>query len=321
MNFSEFCVPFYNRSQASCGLRGYSSQAAIVEFFLRTGLGNQADSILMYSEDTFRKWFKGTRVISGNIWKEVTDNFSKDQFIKVLHTVVNTSQISNMLADFGVQTANSTTEMFCNAVAEQFFTIASGNGESENVIPHFYTVTDLPIEPTVNKTLSMPDICLNTDFYHLVVTYGDIWSEKHIDVSMDRAVAGSATPEKFRKGFVECDKLFLNQLYEYPAIVCQENTQMNGITDENQRAIVAIIKRIKKSNRFVRIYFEPVATISQFLMNKYSVEFDLDNSGTLTTLNRSHWSIRETNLQEALDFTKIELIPFSAFQKDSTSVD
>ena len=148
---------------------------------------------------------------------------------------------------------------------------------------------------------------MDTDYYNLVVTLAEIFDVKYVDVSLERSLAGISTPEEFRGDLKNRDKEFIASLYQYPALICQENTKYNGETDPNQICILARIKRIKVAVRDVRIYFEPIATFSQVLMNENSIEFDLDNTGTLTTLNRSHWSIRDANLKEAFEETEIPL--------------
>lgn len=162
-------------------------------------------------------------------------------------------------------------------------------------------------ERTQHSVQSDKPFNMDTDYYHLVVTLAEIFNVKYVDVSIERSLACISTPEEFRGDLKNRDKEFIASLYQYPALICQENTKYNGETDPNQICILARIKRIKVAVRDVRIYFEPIATFSQVLMNENSIEFDLDNTGTLTTLNTSHWSIHETNLKEAFEETEIPL--------------
>lgn len=61
MNLSGFCQPFYGTSKKKAGIKGCNSQPSIVEFFMEAALGEKAKSELLFSEDLFRKWFKGDR--------------------------------------------------------------------------------------------------------------------------------------------------------------------------------------------------------------------------------------------------------------------
>lgn len=299
MNFSHFCKPFYSKDKKQSGLRGYSSQSKIVQFFLSETLNHAIIEIDSYTDDLYRKWFTGEREINGDIWYKIDNVINESLYVDRIRSTVNESQILRMFSEYGVDTDCNDADKFCHAVTKQFIALIKGNGQAKNIIATMYQNAQ-PAKLTLN---------LDTDYFHLVVTLAEIFDIKYVDISLDRSLTYIATPEKFREGFKNRDKEFITSLYQYPAVICQENTGYNGITDTSQTCILARIKRIKISVKVVRIYFEPIATFSQALMNENSVEFDLDNTQTLTTLNTSHWSIRETNLKEAFEETEIPLTP------------
>lgn len=62
MKLCDFCAPFYSTTKSKCGIRGKTSQPAIAEFFVGTSLGDFAKIELVFSDDLFRKWFKGEQL-------------------------------------------------------------------------------------------------------------------------------------------------------------------------------------------------------------------------------------------------------------------
>ena len=80
MKLCDFCAPFYSSSKSACGIKGKMSQPAIADFFMSTALGEIAKIELVFSEDLFRKWFKGEREPKAELWAKVSDVFDETRF-------------------------------------------------------------------------------------------------------------------------------------------------------------------------------------------------------------------------------------------------
>ena len=102
MRYCDFCAPFYAKERAICGLKGLTSQKKIGEFFIRTALGTRADDLLVYAEDTFRKWFTGDRNIAPELWSEISDSFDEIGFTKALAAKINDKALPNMFSVYGI---------------------------------------------------------------------------------------------------------------------------------------------------------------------------------------------------------------------------
>lgn len=77
MKLSDFCAPFYSTTKSKCGIKGKASQPAIAEFFVGTALGDFAKIELVFSDDLFRKWFKGEREPKAELWAKVAEVYDE----------------------------------------------------------------------------------------------------------------------------------------------------------------------------------------------------------------------------------------------------
>ena len=164
---------------------------------------------------------------------------------------------------------------------------------------------------------SIRSLC-DTDYYHLIVTCCEIHGEKYVDITQDRGLKYRGTAKEILERCADLSNEAVDELKSYPAIICNENTQQRGITDINQLAILARVLRIRIGEKEYRIRYYPIATFSQSKLNEFAVDFGLSSSGTLTTLNTSHWCVKKNNLRDIFEDTGIEFSRYVLLYKSST---
>ena len=84
MKFCDFCAPFYTAKKTTTGIKGATAQAAIAEFFMSTALGEIAKIELIYGDDQFRKWFKGDREPTDELWDKTAEAFDETRFSRTV---------------------------------------------------------------------------------------------------------------------------------------------------------------------------------------------------------------------------------------------
>lgn len=146
MNLSDFCQPFYSGAKATSGLKGVVAQNGIAEYFMRTAIGeDRANSELVYTEDQFRKWFKGDRTPKAELWAVIADTLdnqiAETQFSRALSEKINDNALPALFRKFGI--VLNAREMpdkyaFSAALTKQFIAIAKRNGECANIISASY---------------------------------------------------------------------------------------------------------------------------------------------------------------------------------------
>lgn len=145
------------------------------------------------------------------------------------------------------------------------------------------------------------------DYYQLIVTGYDIFSSNSIVVSSERALTEGTIPQELLQTHSTLTDNAIERMLTLPAVICNENTQFRGITDPNQKAIYAYVKKIKKVEKEIKLYFQPIYFFAQQVLNDYAIDFGINVSCVLTELNRSHWCIKRVNLFEAFQDAHIEV--------------
>lgn len=145
----------------------------------------------------------------------------------------------------------------------------------------------------------------------LVTTEEDVFKNNIVTVSADRALTQYYVPPEI---FERCSSLTdegIEELKTFPAIVCRENTDFNGVTDPDQMAIYCYVTRVKKEGRFIKVAFKPIAPFFQIKIceEKVAIYFDLTMDCALTDLNHSAWSVHKANLFEAFKEAGIKNMP------------
>lgn len=151
MKLSDFCAPFYSSTKSKCGIKGKTSQPAIAEFFVGTALGDFAKIELVFSDDLFRKWFKGEREPKAELWAKVAEVYDETRFSRAVSSKLNEEILSDLLVAFGIELEeNGVADKFAfsAALTKQFGAIARGNGEADDIVKEIYVqylkVKDFP---------------------------------------------------------------------------------------------------------------------------------------------------------------------------------
>ena len=148
---------------------------------------------------------------------------------------------------------------------------------------------------------------LNNEYYNLLVSLEDLTQQDYITISTDRALTEGTVPDDIYNSCSDLSDAAIERLITYPAIICNENTDYHGITDPSQQAIYAILTRIKKHGKQIRVYYQTIDTFPQQKLIDYAFDFDLDMDCALTDLNRSWWIVKKINLAEAFIDAGIEI--------------
>ena len=139
MKYNDFFAHFYI-GKSYGGLIGYKSKAKIPEFFMSAVLGKDSE-ILPTSSSTYCKWYDGTRSPGAGIWDAIKENFQEDAFIDLLVKSLNVSQLPLIAGRFDITISDNEgvdKDAFAFAIAKQFYALAQGSGDAENIVPKMY---------------------------------------------------------------------------------------------------------------------------------------------------------------------------------------
>ena len=150
------------------------------------------------------------------------------------------------------------------------------------------------------------------EYYQLIVTCDEnVFNEGVVSVSTNRALTKYNVPQEI---FDRCSTLTdegIEELKRFPAIICQENTEMNGVTSPNQFCIFAYIQKVMVIGKTVKIAFKPIVPIQQIKLGdkRNAVFFDLNMDCAITDLNHSAWSVHRVNVFDAFKDAGIPGVP------------
>ena len=152
----------------------------------------------------------------------------------------------------------------------------------------------------------------STEYYQLIVTCEeDVFKDGVVSVTTNRALTKHNVPPEI---FERCSTLTeegIAELKRFPAIICQENTQMNGSTSPNQFCMLCYIQKVMVIGRNIKIAFKPIAPIQQVKLceKRNAMFFGLNMDCAITDLNHSAWSVRKVNVFEAFKEAGIPGMP------------
>ncbi|WP_314094313.1 hypothetical protein [Selenomonas noxia] len=150
------------------------------------------------------------------------------------------------------------------------------------------------------------------DYYQLIVTVAeDIFTSNEVIIPIDQALTQNHAPSEIYARCSSLSETGIDELKTFPALICNQNTDYHGLTDDKQHAIYSYIKRIKKEGRNIKISFCPIAVFPQHKLCKKStsVYFDLNMECAITDLNQSAWSVHKVNLFEAFAVADLSNMP------------
>lgn len=150
------------------------------------------------------------------------------------------------------------------------------------------------------------------EYYQLIVTCEeDVFSTGVVSVIASRALTKYNVPPEI---FERCSTLTeegIAELRRFPAIICQENTEMKGVTSPNQFCMFCYIQKVMVVGKNIKIAFKPIAPIQQIKLcdKRNAMFFGLNMDCAITDLNHSAWTIRKVNVFEACKEAGIPGIP------------
>lgn len=150
------------------------------------------------------------------------------------------------------------------------------------------------------------------EYYQLIVTCDeDVFKDGVVSVIANRALTKYNVPPEI---FERCSTLTedgIAELKRFPAIICQENTAMNGITSLTQYCMLCYIQKVMVIGKNIKIAFKPIAPIQQIKLcdKRNAMFFGLNMDCAITDLNHSAWSVRKVNVFEAFKEAGIPGMP------------
>lgn len=152
----------------------------------------------------------------------------------------------------------------------------------------------------------------STEYYQLIVTCEeDVFSTGVVSVIASRALTKYNVPPEIYERCSTLTEEGIAELKRFPAIICQENTEMKGVTSPNQFCMFCYIQKVMVVGKNIKIAFKPIAPIQQIKLcdKRNAMFFGLNMDCAITDLNHSAWSVRKVNVFEALKEAGIPGIP------------
>lgn len=140
------------------------------------------------------------------------------------------------------------------------------------------------------------------EYYQLIVTCDeDVFKDGVVSVIASRALTKNNVPSEI---FERCSSLSeegIAELKRFPAIICQENTELKGTTSPTQYCMLCYIQKVMAVGKNIKIAFKPIAPIQQIKLcdKRNAMFFGLNMDCAITDLNYSAWSVRKVNVFEA----------------------
>lgn len=145
----------------------------------------------------------------------------------------------------------------------------------------------------------------------IVTSEEDVFSTGVVSVISNRALTKYNVPPEI---FERCSTLTdagVAELKTFPAIICQENAELKGVTSPSQFCMLCYIQKIMVNGKTIKIAFKPIAPIQQIKLcdKRNAVFFDLNMDCAITDLNHSAWSVHKVNVFEAFKEAGIPGMP------------
>lgn len=152
----------------------------------------------------------------------------------------------------------------------------------------------------------------STEYYQLIVTCDeDVFKDGVVSVIANKALTKyNVPPEIFERCSTPTED-GIAELKRFPAIICQENTAMNGTTSPTQYCMLCYIQKMMVIGKNIKIAFKPIAPIQQIKLcdKRNAMFFGLNMDCAITDLNHSAWSVRKINVFEAFKEAGIPGMP------------
>lgn len=123
------------------GILGHKSKEKIPEYFMKAALIDDYYDRLPTSNSSYGKWFDGTRKPEDVLWGLIVSHFDEDGFIDKLSKELNDSVLRYIMIGFNIGLHEGETpdkRLFAFALAKQFYAIAQGCGNADEIVKDFY---------------------------------------------------------------------------------------------------------------------------------------------------------------------------------------
>jgi hypothetical protein len=140
MKYSDYCSKFYIGRNSS-GILRHNSKEKIPRYFFSIALSEEHDAAVLFQGCTYGKWFTGERKPGDDIWDEVISDSKKTDFISEITKDLNDSVLRDVMHNFGLEVQPGETpdkRLFASTIADLFYAIAKGNGETASEANNFY---------------------------------------------------------------------------------------------------------------------------------------------------------------------------------------
>lgn len=140
MRYTDFFAKFY-MGRSTGGILGHKSKEKIPEYFMKAALIDDYYDRLPTSNSSYGKWFDGTRKPEDVLWGLIVSHFDEDGFIDKLSKDLNDSVLRYIMIGFNIGLHEGETpdkRLFAFALAKQFYAIAQGCGNADEIVKDFY---------------------------------------------------------------------------------------------------------------------------------------------------------------------------------------
>lgn len=140
MRYTDYFSKFY-MGRNNSGILGHMSKEKIPEYFMKAALPEDYYDSLPTSNSTYGKWFDGTRNPESVVWNTVVSHFDEDGFIDNVSRNLNDSVLRDLMHSFNIELREGEDpdkRLFAYALAKQFYAIAQGNGNADDVAKNYY---------------------------------------------------------------------------------------------------------------------------------------------------------------------------------------
>jgi len=140
VRYTDFFVKFY-MGRSTGGILGHKSKEKIPEYFMKAALIEDYYDRLPTSNSSYGKWFDGTRNPEDVLWGLIVSHFDEDGFIDKVSKDLNDSVLLDIMVGFNIVLHEGETpdkRLFAFALAKQFYAIAQGCGNADEIAKDFY---------------------------------------------------------------------------------------------------------------------------------------------------------------------------------------
>ena len=145
MKYCELCQAFYI-STTEGGLKSITAQGKIAEYFIDIALKRETCGVVMPTNiSTFNKWYYGTTGQQPKVWNAFKTEYDEEQYVNKLELELKDENLPAVIRQLGIQVKKKEIDKhrLAVAIARQMMAFAHDKGESKNIIPDSYLVSEI----------------------------------------------------------------------------------------------------------------------------------------------------------------------------------